>query len=88
MPGNGHTKKETRSRNSRAQDTEGQRFAQGCAKNAQRKAGIRCRGKEERKSRIVSGGTTKKGSRKDAREVHREEHGAKAPRTQRRKDGT
>ena len=37
----------------------------------ERKAGIRCRGKEERKSRMTSGGTTKKGSRKDAREMHR-----------------
>ena len=40
-----------------------------------------------KESRIVSGITTKKGSRKDAREVHREEHGAKAPRIEHTKKG-
>ncbi len=39
----------TRSRNSRAQNTEGRRFAQCCAKNAQRKAGIQCWGMDIRR---------------------------------------
>ena len=56
--------------------------------NGHTKTRIECGANGRRKSRMTSGVTTKKGSRKDAREVHREEHGAKAPRTERRKDGT
>ena len=49
MPGNGHTKKETRSRNSRARDTEGQRFAQGCAKKCTEKSRHLMPGKRRKK---------------------------------------